>query len=61
MALPNLQLFWAHMANKDRMRFDILPLLLELCGEWSSDGVFQVIGCRESTFSSLLPVTRVKE
>ena len=61
MILSNLQLFWAHMANKDRMHFNILPLLLELCVEWSSDDVFQVIGCRQSTFSSSFPVTRVME
>ena len=61
MVLSNLQLFWAHMANKDRMHFDILPLLLELCEEQSADDVFQVIGCEQSTFSSLFPVTKIKE
>ena len=56
-----LQMFWVHMAKKDRMHFDIIPLLLELSGKPSPDDVFEVIGFTQSTFSSSFPVTGIKE
>ena len=57
----SLQLFWVYMANKNRMYFDIFPLLLALHEEQFPDDVFQVIGCEQSKFSSLWTVTRTKE
>ena len=60
LVLP-LQIFWVHMAKRDRMHFDIIPLLLEVSGKPSLDEVFQIIGFTQSTFLSSFPVTRIEE
>ena len=57
----HLQTFWGHMAKRDRMHFDIIPLLLEVSGKLSEDDAFQIIRCTQSTFLSSFPGTRIKE
>lgn len=57
LVLPALQKFWVYMTKIDRMHLDILPVLLEVSGNWSPGDVFQVIGCTQSTLSSYVTKT----
>lgn len=61
--MPTLQMFWVHMAKRDRLHFDVIPLILEVSGNpvQNPDDVFQEIGYKQSTFLSSFPVTNVKE
>ena len=59
--VPSLQMFWVHMARRDRLHFDVIPLILEVSGKPVPDDVFHEIGFKQSTFLSSFPVTNIKE
>jgi len=54
-------MFWVHMARRDRLHFDVIPLILEVSGKSVPDDVFHEIGFKQSTFLSSFPVTNIKK